>query len=493
MQEVLNQLFNSAPLPYKYCRIPYPDEPSIIRKKKRVYYVNHVISNLTQSAFKHAGFKQTTKSKAFNASWGRQYDNDKFAACKSWQKVNHFCGAWLIGRKDQLHKRLTELRKRTGEAAFFYPESYLIPAEKEALKRAWKKTRYWISKPVADSNGRGIKVLDSEESAPPQKKEVIVQHYIMNPLLITGRKFDMRLYVLVTSVSPFRIYMHKSGLARFATHQYDPSKSVKDLHMHLTNYSVNKKDDSFVRSDNDKEQVENSKWSFGFLLEYLEQIGIDSAKVMADLERVTVMTILSGLVEIRGFHSRHVLHRHTSYELYGIDLMLDSDLRPHVIEVNISPSLVAKDSQLDWDLKYPMVLDLLRTARIIDCCPKRDDPCPGATLVDKKYRMSLANGRKSTVEAGLVDPWKNPVFADFTMVRDFLEEKERLGGFRRVYPRRETMHEYDTCFDSMRYDDLVFQKWISMSDSERVSVIEKNFESYRTEINELGTRLKSPR
>ena len=129
----LDQLFSGTPLPYKYCRIPYPEEPAIVRKKKRLYYVNHVISNLTQCAFKHAGFKQTSKSK-FSASWGRQYDNDKFAACKAWQKVNHFCGAWLIGRKDQLHKRLTELKKRVGSAASFYPESYIVPAEKEALK-----------------------------------------------------------------------------------------------------------------------------------------------------------------------------------------------------------------------------------------------------------------------------------------------------------------------------------------------------------------------
>ena len=67
--------------------------------------------------------------------------------------------------------------------------------------------------------------------------------------LLTGFKFDLRLYVAVTSYDPLVVYLYEEGLSIFATVRYDQkiTKNIKNQCMHLTNYSVNKKSGDFVQ------------------------------------------------------------------------------------------------------------------------------------------------------------------------------------------------------------------------------------------------------
>jgi hypothetical protein len=104
-----------------------------------------------------------------------------------------------------------------------------------------RPSQYWIFKPCASSQGRGIFVTNSLEDVPPGRNYV-VSEYISRPLLINDLKFDLRIYVAITSVNPLRIYIYDEGLVRFATEKYDDSfRDTKNVFAHLTNYSINKK------------------------------------------------------------------------------------------------------------------------------------------------------------------------------------------------------------------------------------------------------------
>lgn len=55
----------------------------------------------------------------------------------------------------------------------------------------------------------------------PLNESLVISRYIANPLLINGLKFDLRLYVLVTSFDPLKIYVYNEGLVRFASEPYN--------------------------------------------------------------------------------------------------------------------------------------------------------------------------------------------------------------------------------------------------------------------------------
>ena len=70
---------------------------------------------------------------------------------------------------------------------------------------------------------------------------MIVQEYITNPLLIDDLKFDIRIYVLMTSIEPLKLYIFEDGLVRFSTEKYSSKmEDLTNVFIHLTNYTVNK-------------------------------------------------------------------------------------------------------------------------------------------------------------------------------------------------------------------------------------------------------------
>ena len=75
----------------------------------------------------------------------------------------------------------------------------------------------------------------------------VVQRYIDNPLLVEGYKFDLRVYVLVGSIDPLKIYIYHDGLARFATESYESAtrNNFRSNYQHLTNYAINKLNPKF--------------------------------------------------------------------------------------------------------------------------------------------------------------------------------------------------------------------------------------------------------
>jgi tubulin polyglutamylase TTLL4 len=77
----------------------------------------------------------------------------------------------------------------------------------------------------------------------------------------------LRIYVCVACFDPFKIFLFREGLVRFATQKYSNNpKNLDKRFVHLTNYSVNKKADDYVKSGVDDDGEDASKWSLFYRL-----------------------------------------------------------------------------------------------------------------------------------------------------------------------------------------------------------------------------------
>lgn len=204
-----------------------------------------------------------------------------------WQRINHFPGMSNVARKGRLAQNLDRMRRTFPSEYSFYPRTWVLPLEWGAFKAEFdangKTTRTFILKPDSGCQGRGIFLTQDLERVDAMESQV-AQLYVQRPLLIDGFKFDLRLYVLVTSVIPLRIYAFKDGLTRFCTEEYSrPSgNNLGKRCMHLTNYAVNKGSENFVANDHADRDDLGSKRSLRWLLGWIasEQGGQEKADAL---------------------------------------------------------------------------------------------------------------------------------------------------------------------------------------------------------------------
>ncbi|GLC65380.1 hypothetical protein PLESTF_000287300 [Pleodorina starrii] len=296
------------------------------------------------------------------------------------QKINHFSGMLEICRKRAMARNLMKMARQFPQHFDFFPRTFILPGDKDEFLadiRARGKKQVYILKPDAGCQGRGIRLVQGgkeevvtrvlSEMATPN---VVAQHYLSSPLLIHGYKFDLRIYALVLSCDPLRVFLFHEGLARICTEKYSPPKAsnLDVSFMHLTNYAVNKKNEAFVAAvaANGDGGEDASKWCLAQLRQYITSLGHDYDKVWSDIGDLIIKSLCSVQPILRNNY-RSVLppdnDGFSCFEILGYDIMLDDQLRPWLIEVNHSPSFNI-DSPLDLAIKEELITQTIKLVRV---------------------------------------------------------------------------------------------------------------------------------
>ncbi|XP_058254857.1 tubulin polyglutamylase TTLL5 [Hemibagrus wyckioides] len=430
-------------------------------------------SRLIRNILVNHGFHEVhPNSNDFNLMWtGSHLKPYLLRSLQDFQKVNHFPRSNELTRKDRLYKNIQRMQQAHGFQNFhIVPQTFVLPAEYQDFRNAFSKDKGpWIIKPVASSRGRGI-YLVSSPSQISLDENILVSRYINNPLLIDDFKFDVRLYVLVTSYDPLIIYVYEEGLTRFATVKYDHAvKNIKNQFMHLTNYSVNKKSSDYVSCDDPEIEDYGNKWSMSAMLRYLKEEGKDTTLLMGQIEDLIIKAVLSAELQIATACKMFVPHRNNCFELYGFDVLIDSNLKPWLLEVNLSPSL-ACDTPLDLKIKASMISDMFSLVGFVCQDPllkqmRADkagfDPAVKnlKTQCQRPHSANNAEGLKEKQGGRQVDTL-GLTAEELKVLRRTQEEHERRGGFIRIFPTPQTWElysgylEYKTSMNSMLANKL---------------------------------------
>ena len=263
--------------------------------------------------------------------------------------INRIPGIADLCNKNFTFRILNEVRKLHEEKFNFYPKTFILPDEYDNFKEFHKSNpkEIMIAKLGAGCHGFGCKILRKPKELPDivkDKTERIVQSYIDNPLLLNGRKNDLRIYCTIVSYKPLVAFINREGLARFCTEPYKTAGNLKckiNEYEHLSNYTQNKNAQNYVQADNVKEINNGTKRSFISYFKEIEQMGLDKEKMWDQIKK-TCAGCLKAMKPYILYACKKEWKDNNKVKcchIIGVDILFDSDLNAHLLEINSNPSL----------------------------------------------------------------------------------------------------------------------------------------------------------
>jgi len=286
------------------------------------------------------------------------------------QASNHIPGNYKISRKDAVGDALASYSKQYQDRSQcfnndkFFPKTWVLTDEEQCLEffeefnspryEALKKEKgivYWRKIGAGAHKGLGVFPVNQEEEQKVRdlyqngelcgeiRDNNVMQSNIHNLFLINGRKFHMRVYLLIASTNPVMAFYH-DGYLRLSVNEYDANSS--EAKTFITNIDVNlghgHGQETAAHQENqmtEDEIQEYTTWYWKDLHRYLTEQGLVSDPNW--LDNYFRPELKRSMVHLVRMAQDAFARKSSIYEVYGLDFIMDENLGLWFIEANNMP------------------------------------------------------------------------------------------------------------------------------------------------------------
>ncbi len=308
------------------------------------------ISARARCMFADAGYEFASTPREASLIWLRTKFRQYFDTLSEGQLINHLPNQRELVEKGDLTKNIQSYYAAHPEAVKevepFHPESYRLYVNGERkqffsqLSHEKSPGNIWILKPTNLSKGRGIEIFSDpveiwhrfRSAEASDREKYVIQRYISNPLLLDGKKSEIRMYWLIASLDPFLVLLYPEGTVRLNTLPYTLDQLDNPL-IHVTNAYQQKS-----HPDYDPDAV--LKWTFAALGEFLAE---KEGEADAGFVGKRLVETVKGHLQVvsRGAYSNLIQGTKPEgcFGVYGVDMIVDDTLKVWLTEIQKGPGL----------------------------------------------------------------------------------------------------------------------------------------------------------
>jgi hypothetical protein len=275
-----------------------------------------------------------------------------------------------IVAKELLWKNIV-LHHGLNKAKLLMPNSYILynNIDLNKFKNEFDKSKYYIMKKNIQRQ-EGLKITNNLEEILSgfSNKYVVVQELLQDPYIISGRKTNMRFYVLVVCKgTQYDVYVYKNGFMYYTADLF--KQNTAEEGPNITTGYIDRQiyiDNPLTHNDL-RNYLDDPKRELNDAEKNIKNQGLIISEIYFNrIYHMLRETFLAFAGKLQGDENKRKFNDTiVSFQIFGVDVAVNNELNPMVIEVNKGPDLGAKDER-DSHVKHSLISDTFKVMGFVD-------------------------------------------------------------------------------------------------------------------------------